>query len=123
LLDGVGARISENVLGYTAMVTIFSGIPLMIAAVFMRGREVADFLRREWKIGIFGGAMMFTTYAIVIYAMTLTQMTHVAALRETSVIFAAVIGTLILKEPLGVKRIISATVVAGGIILVAWSGF
>jgi drug/metabolite transporter (DMT)-like permease len=122
LLDGVGGRISENVLGYTATVTIFSGMPLMIAAVFMRGREMADFLRREWKIGIFGGVMMFTTYAIVIYAMTLTQLTHVAALRETSVIFAAVIGTLILKEPLGVKRIISATVVAGGIILVAWSG-
>jgi len=123
LLDGVGARLSENVLGYTAMVTIFSGIPLMIAAVFMRGREMAEFLRREWKIGILGGGMMFMTYAIVLYAMTLTQLTQVAALRETSVIFAAVIGTLILKEPLGVKRIFAATVVAGGIVLVAWSGF
>jgi len=123
LLDGVGARLSDNVLGYTAMVTIFSGIPLMIAAVFMRGREMAEFLRREWKIGILGGGMMFMTYAIVLYAMTLTQLTQVAALRETSVIFAAVIGTLILKEPLGVKRIFAATVVAGGIVLVAWSGF
>ena len=66
--------------------------------------------------------MMFTAYAIVIYAMTLTQMTRVAALRETSVIFAAVIGTFILKEPLGVKRIFAATVVAAGIILMALSG-
>ena len=122
LFDGVGARLSENVLGYTAITNFFAGIHLMIAAFFMRGRELAGFLRREWKIGILGGVMMFSAYAIVIYAMTLTQLTHVAALRETSVIFAAVIGTLILKEPLGVKRIFAATVVAGGIILVALSG-
>ncbi len=122
LFDGVGARISGNVLGYTAMMSIFSGVPLMAAAFFMRGGETADFLRREWKAGIIGGVMMFTAYAIVIYALTLSQMAHVAALRETGVIFAAVIGTLILKEPLGVKRIFAATVVAGGIILVALSG-
>ncbi len=122
LFDGVGARISENVLGYTAMMNIFSGIPLIIAAFFMRGREMARFLRREWKVGILGGVMMFTGYAIVIYAMTLTQLTNVAALRETSVIFAAVIGTLILKEPLGAKRIFAAVIVAVGIILVALSG-
>jgi drug/metabolite transporter (DMT)-like permease len=122
LFDGIGARISENVLGYTAMTNFFSGIPLMIAAFFMRGGEMAGFLRREWKIGILGGVMMFMAYAIVIYAMTLTQLTHVAALRETSVIFAAVIGTLILKEPLGVKRIFAAVVVAVGITLVALAG-
>jgi drug/metabolite transporter (DMT)-like permease len=122
LFDGVGARISGNVLGYTAMLNIFSGIPLMAAAFFMRGGETVDFLRREWKAGIIGGVLMFTAYAIVIYALTLSQMAHVAALRETSVIFAAVIGALILKEPLGAKRIFAATVVAGGIILVALSG-
>jgi drug/metabolite transporter (DMT)-like permease len=122
LFDGVGARISGNVLGYVAMLTIFSGIPLMTAAFFLRGGETVDFLRREWKAGIIGGAMMFAAYAIVIYALTLSQMAHVAALRETSVIFAALIGTLILKEPLGAKRIFAATVVAAGIILVALSG-
>lgn len=122
LFDGVGARISGNVLGYVAMLTIFSGIPLIAAALFLRGGETVEFLRREWKAGVIGGVMMFTAYAIVIYALTLSQMAHVAALRETSVIFAAVIGTLILKEPLGVKRIFAATVVAGGIILLALSG-
>ncbi len=122
MFDGVGARSSGNVLGYTAMMNIFSGVPLMAAAFVLRGGETTKFLRREWKVGVIGGVMMFTAYAIVIYALTLTQMAQVAALRETSVIFAAVIGTLILKEPLGVKRIFAATVVAGGIILVALSG-
>ena len=122
LFDGVGARISGNVLGYTAMLTIFSGIPLIATALFLRGGETVEFLRREWKAGVIGGVMMFTAYAMVIYALTLSQMAHVAALRETSVIFAAVIGTLILKEPLGVKRVFAAAVVAGGIILLALSG-
>jgi drug/metabolite transporter (DMT)-like permease len=121
LFDGVGARISDNVLGYTAMTSFLAGIPLMIIAFFLRGREMVGFLRHEWKSGILGGVMMFAAYAIVLYAMTLTQLTQVAALRETSVIFAAVIGTLILKESLGVKRIFAATIVAGGIILVALS--
>jgi drug/metabolite transporter (DMT)-like permease len=122
LFDGAGARISGNVLGYTAMMNIFSGVPLMAVAFYMRGGETVDFLRREWKTGVIGGLMMFTAYAIVIYALTLTQMAQVAALRETSVIFAAVIGAVLLKEPLGVKRILAATVVATGIILVALSG-
>lgn len=122
LFDGVGARVSGNILGYTAMLNIFSGTPLIIAALFLRGRETVDFLRNEWKAGVLGGAMMFTAYAIVIYALTLTQMAHVAALRETSVIFAALIGALVLKEPLGVKRILAATVIASGIILVVISG-
>jgi len=121
LFDGVGARISGNVLGYIAMMNIFSGVPLISVAFFKRGRETIDFLCREWKASVVGGVMMFTAYAIVIYAMTLSPITHVAALRETSVIFAAVIGTLILKEPLGVKRAIAATVVASGIILMALS--
>ena len=121
VFDGIGARVSGNVLGYTAMISIFSGIPLMVVAFFMRGGETANFLRRKWRVGVVGGMMMFTTYAIVIYALTLTQMAHVAALRETSVIFAAVIGALILKEPFGVKRVFAATVIACGIILVALS--
>lgn len=122
LLDGMGARVSQNVLGYTAMATVFSGIPLMIVTYVLRGKEMTEVLRRDWKIGVVGGVMMFTTYAIVIYAMTLTQVTHVAALRETSIIFAALIGALVLKEPMGLRRTVAATVVACGIIVVALSG-
>jgi uncharacterized membrane protein len=122
LFDGVGARISTNVLGYTAILGILSAIPLLAVAIFLRPRQIVDFLRREWKVGVVGGVMMFMTYAIVIYALTLTHMARVAALRETSVIFAAVIGTVVLKEPLGTKRVLAATVVAGGIILVSLSG-
>ena len=122
LLDGAGARVSHNVLAYTAMATIFSGIPLIIVTSVLRGRELTQALRHDWKIGLLGGVMMYATYAIVIYAMTLTQVTHVAALRETSIIFAAIIGALVLKEPFGVRRTLAAAVVALGIVVMALSG-
>ena len=66
-------------------------------------------------------SMASVPYALVIHAMTLTQLTHVAALRETSIIFAAIIGTLVLREPLGHRRIVAATVVTFGIIMVGLS--
>ncbi len=121
LLDGTGVRISGNVLGYTAMISIFSGITLIIAVLFQKPQGMVDFLRREWKTGLLGGLMMFMAYAIVLYALTLTQIAHVAALRETGVIFAALIGALVLREPLGLKRILAAIIVTGGIIMVSVS--
>jgi drug/metabolite transporter (DMT)-like permease len=122
VLDGMGARVSQNVLGSSAMATVFSCIPLIIVTYALRGKELGEALRRDWKIGIVSGVLMFVTYAIVIYAMTLTKMTHAAALRETSIIFAALIGMFVLKEPLGLRRIVAASVVAIGIIMIALSG-
>ena len=58
---------------------------------------------------------MFGAYALVVYALTRAPVASVAALRETSVIFAAVIGTMILKEPLGVQRVIASVFVAVGV--------
>ena len=119
LLDGAGARVSGNALAYAAMASLFSGIPLLAITVAMRGKDLVVALKSDWQAGMLGGIMMFSTYAIVIYAMTLTQVTHVAALRETSVIFAAAIGMFLLKERFGQKRVIAASVVAVGIILMA----
>ena len=59
--------------------------------------------------------MMLGAYAIAVYAMTLAPMAFVAALRESSVIFAAVLGTVFLREPFGAKRIVASVGVAAGI--------
>ena len=67
-----------------------------------------------------GGLASGTAYALVIYAMSLGAMAVVSSLRETSVIFAAIIGTLILREPFGKNRIRAAIIVAAGIILMRW---
>ena len=121
VLDGMGARVSGNVLGYSAIASVFSGIPLIVVTCYLRGKDLGEALRRDWKIGIVGGVLMFVTYAIVLYAMTLVQVTHVAALRETSIIFAALIGAVFLKEPLGRRRVLAASVVALGVCMIALS--
>ena len=69
-----------------------------------------------------GGVAAATAYGLVIYAMSLGAMAVVSSLRETSVIFAAIIGALFLREPFGVARIRAALLVALGIILMRWLG-
>ena len=67
--------------------------------------------------GLVGGACQVGAYGIALWAMTLAPVATVAALRETSVVFAAIIGALLLKEPFGAGRIAAAAVVATGVAL------
>lgn len=115
LLDGVGGRLSGSPIGYAAVLNIMTAIPLLVVAFAKRGVGVLEVLRNDWLKGLAGGTMMFGAYAIVIYALTLAPMAVVAALRETGVIFAAVIGTILFREGFGARRIAAASTVAAGI--------
>lgn len=121
VVDGLGGRASGNVIGYVAALNIFTGIGVCSTALARRPAAFAAALKARWRRGIVGGAMMLLAYLIVVYAMTLAPMAQVAALRETSVIFAALLGTLFLHEPLGRRRITIAVFVAAGIALIAVS--
>ncbi|MEX0694297.1 MAG: EamA family transporter [Rhodospirillales bacterium] len=115
LTDGIGARLSANPFGYTAVLNILTGILLCAAVVYLRGRTASFASLAQWKTGLGGGTLMFGAYALVIYALTLAPVASIAALRETGVIFAAIIGTLVLKEPLGIRRVIASVFVAAGV--------
>jgi len=115
LLDGVGGRLSGSPIGYAAVLNIMTAIPLLVVAFARRGVGVLEVLRNDWLKGLAGGTMMFGAYAIVIYALTLAPMAVVAALRETGVIFAAAIGTILFREGFGAQRIAAASTVAAGI--------
>ena len=69
-----------------------------------------------------GGVASAVAYGLVVYAMSLGPMAIVSSLRETSVIFAAIIGTLYLREPFGLARIRAAVMVTVGIIIIRWFG-
>jgi drug/metabolite transporter (DMT)-like permease len=113
--DGIGARLSGNPVGYVAVLNIFTGIAVCGTAAWTRGPALAQAMRSHWKKGLFGGMMMLASYTIVVYALTLAPMAHVAALRESSVIFAAILGALFLREPFGRQRLAAAVAVAAGI--------
>ena len=69
-----------------------------------------------------GGVASAVAYGLVIYAMSLGPMAIVSSLRETSVIFAAIIGAVYLREPFGLARIRAAVMVAIGVIIIRWFG-
>ena len=73
-----------------------------------------DSTRTVGGLGVAGGIGTTASYGLALWAMTLAPVAVVAALRETSILFGTVIAGLVLKEPVGPRRIISACIIAGG---------
>lgn len=120
--DGSGARLAGSPHGYTVWLFVLNAVPMTVIAVVARGRDTGAAVRRHWRHGLAGGALSLAAYWLVIWALTLGPMGPVAALRETSVIFAAIIGALFLKESFGRFRIAAASLVAAGILLLRLAG-
>jgi len=114
LSDGLGVRASGNAAAYIAWTFAVESIPMAAYCIWARRWALMPYLKRDGLRGLFGGVIAGGGYAIAIWAMSLAPMAQVTALRETSVIFGAIIGALILKESFGPKRIIAAILVAGG---------
>jgi drug/metabolite transporter (DMT)-like permease len=77
-------------------------------------------LRVHWLRGLAGGVLMLLAYTIVVYALTIAPMAQIAALRESSVVFAAGMGVLVLREPFGRRRIAASVILATGVALLAF---
>ncbi len=123
IVDGLGVRLAGPPWGYILWLNIFQGIPFIIAAYFLRHRhDVNGFFERRWKTGLAGGMLATAAYGLVLYALSQGAMAYVVAMRETSVLFVAVIGSLILKETFGKVRIIAAMVIVTGLITFQLSG-
>lgn len=116
VVDGIGVRTAGSVAGYIGWLFALDAIPIVLVAAILRRRELRWTVRTEWKKGVVGGMLALGAYGMVIWAMNLAAMAAVSALRETSVIFAALIGTLLLKERFGRLRISAAVLVAAGVI-------
>jgi drug/metabolite transporter (DMT)-like permease len=118
LTDGIGARLAGNAHAYS--LTLFLGIgPVMLAYALVRsGPAVIPAMRAAWGTGLAGGALQLGSYAIAIWAMTVAPIAIVAALRETSVLFGALIAVVVLREPLRVVRIAAAVVIVVGLALI-----
>ncbi|NTF59626.1 EamA family transporter [Agrobacterium rhizogenes] len=115
-VDALGVRESLTTGGYTAWVLVIYGMLLPMAFMAFRGKLVVSFRSREtWK-ALGGGLFAMVGYGVVVAAFALGPAGPITALRETSVVFAALIGWLFLAEPLTVKRIASCAIVAGGAI-------
>jgi len=115
VLDGVGGRLAGNVFAYIAWLSALEAIPFTLLVLWMVRRNPREANKRHVLTGIGGGVLSFLAYGLVIWAMSLTHLTYVSALRETSVILAAWIGSRLFGEPFGRHRVVAAGLVAVGV--------
>jgi drug/metabolite transporter (DMT)-like permease len=120
--DGLGVRRSGSALGYTAWLMLLLSLPIPLYAVASRGRRLLAGLRGQLAAGAAAGVLSLAAYALVLWAQTRGALAVVAALRETSVLVAALLGTVFLGERFGPRRILAAALVAAGIALLNLSG-
>lgn len=115
VIDGMGVRVAGSAAGYTAWMFAFF---LLMPLVFISVRGVAALRTPLADIGrsAGGGMVSIAAYGIVIWAMQFGSMGAVSALRETSVVFAALIGRMFLNERLTFRRITACCVIAAGAI-------
>jgi drug/metabolite transporter (DMT)-like permease len=114
MTDGFGVRRSGTPAAYTLWVFLLTGVPLAIWTITTRGSTFVPYIGRYWRLGVAGGIGTTASYGLVLWAMTLAPIAVVAALRETSILFGTLIAGLMLRESIGLSRIIAACIIAGG---------
>jgi drug/metabolite transporter (DMT)-like permease len=118
VVDGLGARAAQNAHAYTVWLFLLDGLMMLALVLFRRGTAVFADFAGFWKEGAVGGTLSLAAYWIAIWAMTVAPIALVAALRETSVLFAAAIAVIVLKEPLQPPRIVAAVMIVAGLVLI-----
>ncbi len=123
VVDGLGVRAEVaaggSALRYVMLLFVLDGIAYPLLVWLRRGPEgrahILAYARQRWPMAALGGSASIGSYAIALWAMTRAPVASVAALRETSVLFAAVLGTVLLKERFGLQRAIGTAVIVAGV--------
>ena len=113
--DGLGVRASGNAMQYVATLFLLDGWPFALI-VFLRQREVVlPYVRQRWPLALGGAVASMGSYGVALWAMTRAPVATVAALRETSVLFAALLGVWFLKEVFTLRRVIGTAIILAGV--------
>jgi drug/metabolite transporter (DMT)-like permease len=116
-VDGVGVRLSASPVGYIGWLMLLESLCVPMFALIRRRDVVLKQPPRILLAGLAAGALSVLAYGLVLWAQTRGALAPIAALRETSVIFGAIIGTLVFREPFGRTRIAATALVLAGIVL------
>lgn len=121
IVDGLGVRASQSPFGYIGWLFLLECIPGVFFIVYRR-KNWSGVQSRILTIGICGGLLSAVAYGLAIYAKSLTSLGTVSAIRESSVIIAALIGVIWFKERPWKLRMVAAIIVASGVTLLAVGG-
>ncbi|WP_263139436.1 DMT family transporter [Pseudomonas sp. RIT-PI-AD] len=116
LIDGLGVRLSASPAAYTLWIFLLTALPLLGWVLLRRPRAFAGYARRRLHLGLLGGAGTLASYGLALWAMTQAPIARVAALRETSILFAAAIAVLFLGETLSLRRLLATLLILAGAI-------
>jgi drug/metabolite transporter (DMT)-like permease len=116
-VDGVGVRLSASPVGYIGWLVLLESLCVPMFALLRRREALRKQPPRILLSGVAGGALSVLAYGLVLWAQTKGALAPIAALRETSIIFGAIIGTLVFREPFGRSRIAATILTVGGIVL------
>jgi len=116
-VDGLGVRLSGSSVGYIGWLMLLESMCVPAWALARRRSALAGLSRRVLLSGLFAGALAVLAYGLVLWAQTRGALAPIAALRETSVIFGAIIGTVVFREPFGRSRIAATVLVVLGVLL------
>lgn len=115
VIDAMGARTSGHVVQYISMLFVLDGWPFAALVFMQRKGQVWPYVRGRWPVAMGGALASIGSYAIALWAMTVAPVAMVAALRETSVFFAALIGAWFLKEDWTRQRIAGTVAILSGV--------
>lgn len=114
LVDAAGARSAGTAISYVLWMFFLEGLPFAAFMLWRRGPAFVAHARKRWRGALAGGALSALSYGIAVWAMTVAPVGAVAALRETSVVFALGLGVLLLKERLNSGRWLGVAAVLAG---------
>jgi drug/metabolite transporter (DMT)-like permease len=117
LIDGLGARASGEAAGYVGWVFVGGGALFSALMLLWKGPGIVPRRPRDWLLGSAGAAASYGAYGVSIWAMTLAPIAVVAALRETSILFAVLIGWLLFGERMDGPKWIAVTFIVAGVAL------
>ena len=118
IVDGLGVRASGHALRYVALLFLVDGAPYFAIVIWQRRAALAPslaYMRARWPVALLGACASLGAYGIALWAMTRAPVASVAALRETSVLFAALIGVVVLKERFRLQRALGTGAVVIGV--------
>ncbi len=115
VVDALGVRATGNAMQYVAALFLLDGWPFALIVFARRTWNVGPYIRKRWPIGLGGALASIGSYGVALWAMTQAPVATVAALRETSVLFAALLGVWFLKEVFTVRRAVGTMVIVSGV--------
>ena len=115
--DARGVRAAPSPFTYIVWLFLLDGVAVIVLALALRRKAIASALAMRWRYGFAGGVLSILSFGSALYAFGLMETAKVSALRETAVVFAALMGSLFLGESFGQRRAIAAIVLAAGLVL------